>query len=272
MKKLLAIAVAASALMVAAPASAQAWQSINQRQAQLDQRIDMGVRNGSLTRAEAVRLRGEFNDLARLEARYRVNGLSYSERADLDRRFDALSARIRYERHDGQDRRDAWMPINQRQRQLDERIDVGVRNGSLTRTEAARLRAEFNGLSRLEARYRANGLSMSERADLDRRFDALSARIRYERHDSQDRRDAWVPINQRQRQLDQRIDAGRRDGSLSRQEELRLRAEFRQIADLEARYRRGGLSMGERRDLDMRFDRLSTRIMAERRDRNNWYG
>ncbi|WP_395645143.1 hypothetical protein [Terricaulis sp.] len=165
-----------------------------------------------------------------------------------------------------------WQSINQRQAQLDQRIDVGVRNGSLTRAEAVRLRDEFRDLARLEARYRVNGLSYGERADLDRRFDALSARIRYERHDNQDRGNAWVPINQRQRQLDDRIDAGRRDGSLSRQEELRLRAEFRAIADLEARYRRGGLSMGERRDLDMRFDRLSTRIMVERRDRNNWYG
>ena len=71
MNRFLAMAVAASALAVAAPASAQAWQSINQRQANLDARIDAGVRSGDLTRSEATRLRGEFNDLARLEERYR---------------------------------------------------------------------------------------------------------------------------------------------------------------------------------------------------------
>ena len=76
------------------------WVSINQRQAQLDQRIDRGVRNGSLNRREAYRLRGEFNQIARLEARYRVNGLSNWERADLDHRFDRLSAQIRAERND----------------------------------------------------------------------------------------------------------------------------------------------------------------------------
>ena len=63
MKKFLALAAAASVLAIAAPASAQAWQSINQRQANLDQRIDMGVRNGSLTRNEAVQLRSEFNPI-----------------------------------------------------------------------------------------------------------------------------------------------------------------------------------------------------------------
>ena len=79
-----------------------AWISINQRQAQLDRRIDQGVRNGSLNRREAYRLRGEFNQIARLEARYRVNGLNGWERADLDRRFDSLSAQIRAERRDDQ--------------------------------------------------------------------------------------------------------------------------------------------------------------------------
>ncbi len=130
MKQFLAMAVAASALAVAAPASAQAWQSINQRQANLDARIDAGVRSGDLTRSEATRLRGEFNDLARLEARYRSShGLSPAERRDLDMRFDRLSAQIRFERNDRQDRGDrGWVSINDRQRMLDMRIDQGRRD------------------------------------------------------------------------------------------------------------------------------------------------
>lgn len=184
MRKLLALAVAAGALAVAAPASAQVWQSINQRQAQLDQRIDAGVRDGSLTRQEAFRLRGEFNNLARLEARYRVGGLTYGERADLDRRFDALSSQIRYQRNDDQERGNGgWTNINERQRQLEFRIREGSRDGSLSRIEADRLRMEFNNIARLEARYRANGLNGFERADLQRRFDFLSNRIMAERRD-----------------------------------------------------------------------------------------
>lgn len=178
MRKLLAMAITASALAIAAPASAQAWQSINQRQANLDARIDAGVRSGDLTRQEAVRLRGEFNDLARLETRYRSSyGLSASERRDLDNRFDRLSSQIRFERNDRQDRNDNWQPINQRQRALDARIDRGVRSGALNRNEAVRLRSEFTGIARLEAQYRRNGLSISERRDLDRRFDRLDSRL-----------------------------------------------------------------------------------------------
>ena len=81
-----------------------------------------------------------------------------------------------------------WQPVQVRFRQLDHRIDVGVRNGQLSRREAVRLRAEFNQLIRLEASYRRNGLTQWERADLDRRFDRLSAQVRYERRDRDGRR------------------------------------------------------------------------------------
>ena len=97
MKKFLIPLLAASALAgVAVPAAAAPWANINQRQAQLDQRIDVGVRNGSLTRREAQNLRAEFQGIARLEYRYRrTGGLQTWERRDLDRRFDILSAKIR---------------------------------------------------------------------------------------------------------------------------------------------------------------------------------
>ncbi|WP_431471020.1 hypothetical protein [Sphingosinithalassobacter sp. LHW66-3] len=102
-------ATAIPAAAIAAPAPQQ-WQNINQRQANLDRRIDMGVRNGSVTRQEAVRLRQQFRALERIEAQYRRSrpGLTMAERRDLDRRFDALSRQIRIERNDrqvrGQDR------------------------------------------------------------------------------------------------------------------------------------------------------------------------
>ncbi len=107
-RTMVGIGLASVAMMaLPAPASAQPWQSINDRQERLDHRIDMGVRNGSLTRFEANRLRNEFNRIAFLENRYRRDGgLSWSERRDLDRRFDNLSRQIRFERHDGQDRWD----------------------------------------------------------------------------------------------------------------------------------------------------------------------
>ncbi|RHW18124.1 hypothetical protein D1610_06455 [Sphingomonas gilva] len=94
----------------AAPAPApwqQGWQSINQRQANIDRRIDQGVRRGTLNRNEAQRLRIQFRDLNRLEQQYRRSGrgLTLAERRDLDRRFDRLAQRVYNQKHD---RQTAW--------------------------------------------------------------------------------------------------------------------------------------------------------------------
>ena len=97
----------AATTIPAASAQHGSWQGINQRQAQLDQRIDRGVRSGQLDRREAARLRAEFRQIANLEHRYRRSapGLTMAERRDLDRRFDALSRKIRWERNDRNYRR-----------------------------------------------------------------------------------------------------------------------------------------------------------------------
>jgi len=112
MKTLTKIALAGTAALTlsAGAASAQGYghwgdwndhRSIAERQAALDGRIDAGMRNGRLTRQEAWRLRGEFRDISRRADAYAANGLNRWERADLDRRFDALSQRIRLEARDG---------------------------------------------------------------------------------------------------------------------------------------------------------------------------
>ncbi|RZJ46289.1 MAG: hypothetical protein EON87_05220 [Brevundimonas sp.] len=81
-----------------------------------------------------------------------------------------------------------WQPIAQRKYQLDQRIDVGARNGQLSRREATRLRTELNALVRLEYSYQRGGLSLRERQELDRRYDRLSQQVRAERRDRDNRR------------------------------------------------------------------------------------
>ena len=81
------------------------WQSISQRKYQLDRRIDRGERNGQLSRREATRLRYDLTALVRLERSYIQGGLSYRERADLDRRYDWLAVQVRAERRDRDDYR-----------------------------------------------------------------------------------------------------------------------------------------------------------------------
>lgn len=114
----LAATTAAVALGAALPAAAQSyrhapvyesrhdgWRSIHQRKYNLDRRIDQGVRTRQLSVREASRLKSELNSLVRLERAYQRDGLSRRERMELDRRYDALSAKVRYERRDHNGRR-----------------------------------------------------------------------------------------------------------------------------------------------------------------------
>jgi len=87
-----------------------------------------------------------------------------------------------------QDRGGSWQNISQRKYQLDRRIDRGERNGSLSRREATRLRFDLDALVYLERSYMRGGLSLRERAELDRRYDRLSFQVREERRDRDDRR------------------------------------------------------------------------------------
>jgi opacity protein-like surface antigen len=122
---LAALAATAGLAAAAAPAAAQDWRydrpgygydygyarydrgdyNIDARQARLNDRIEDGVRDGSITWREARELREQSRDIARVEARYRYDGLNGWERADLDRRLDRLDQQIRYERRDGDYRR-----------------------------------------------------------------------------------------------------------------------------------------------------------------------
>ena len=106
MKTIATALIAAATLAMALPAAASAApaQGVNQRERNLSIRIDQGVRNGSLTRAEASRLRTRLANLRRLEWRYRRGGLSYRERLTLDRQYDSLSRAVRVQRHDRQNR------------------------------------------------------------------------------------------------------------------------------------------------------------------------
>ncbi len=184
MRRLVIIALASASLTATAPlAVAQDWRSTDRRQARLDERIDGGVRNGSLTRAEAARLRAEYRDIARLETRYRRNDLSSWERADLDRRYDNLSVRIRDQRHDDQLRQRHAMPINQRQANISRRIAAGVRDRQISWSEARQLHSDYDDITRIEVRFRRNGLQPSERRYLSMRLDNLSRRVNNYRHD-----------------------------------------------------------------------------------------
>lgn len=105
MNKILLSMAAVGALAVAAPAAAQYGYgsnvnaggavSMSNRIAQLDARLQAGIRAGEINRAEARSLRMQMRQLQRLERQYSYNGLTQAERQDLQMRMRTLRRDIR---------------------------------------------------------------------------------------------------------------------------------------------------------------------------------
>ena len=187
----LLLAATAALTLGASAASAQAWMPMIERQAVLNDSLDSRLASGEITSAQAGMLRGDMASLVALEGRYRYGGLTSRERLDLDRRFGLIDDQMRLAlRTSGADRADSYIAMEDRKLDLDARIERGVRTGQLTRAEADALRDQFNDIVRVEASYRVDGLSPQETADLNRRFDDLSAEIRVARTDT-DRVYGW---------------------------------------------------------------------------------
>lgn len=182
MKTIALMTAAATALTLGAgAASAQVWMPMIERQAVLNDRIDVGVSGGDITASEAAAMRSDMRNLVSLEGRYRWGGLSAREKLDLDRRFAAIDDDLRIAMRTGAP--DRVLALEDRKLDFEERIDAGVNSGQITGAEAAELRDDFAALLQTEADYRIDGISSAERVELDRRFDELSARIHMARTD-----------------------------------------------------------------------------------------
>lgn len=209
----------------------------NQR-TQFESRLDAGVRDGSINYRQSERLRAGFAELVDLETRYASDGrFTTAERAELTDRYRRLNERLESAEDDDNDGGyGGWDRLAGQSAEFDARVAAALRARDITRTESTRLRADFQALVRLEAQYERDGLSDRERQDLEARYADLNRRVG----------DDYVPGNgggygndPRAMQIEARITAGERNGSISRTEASRLRTELadltRRWADLEAR-------------------------------------
>ena len=208
----------AGSLLVGGGAYAQSMYSIDQREAQQQQRIFDGIRDGSLTRGEAARLERGEQRIERYEARARADGVvTAAERQRLDRMLDHQSREIHRERtdnqrawggpsgwnHTGYDR-DGWnqghhygwergehngwggnhaSSFERRDGYQQNRIYNGVREGQITRGEFSRLENGEARINRAEARARADGVvTAGERHHIDNMQNRESREISRDRH------------------------------------------------------------------------------------------
>lgn len=226
-----------------------------QRRAALEQRIDSAVRDGSLGRREADQLRREYEEIVRLEAQYSANGnMSQQQRSDLRMRYRALNQRIGGQNNgqpvdqgdyqeDGQ-----WQTLSTRNADFERRISTGLRNRTVTQAEARRLRSDWRLLAQLEASYQRGGFDAREQADLWSRFNAIDSRLGggfgYDGNSAR-----WS-------QLESRLATSERNGRISRNDAVQIRAQLSDLMRLDVAYASGGYNADERTYLTRRYGEL----------------
>src|SRR4051812_39718033 len=140
------IAGAAFGTSFAASAQATTATSTLQRDAKQEQRIENGLQNGTITPREDAKLQRDEAKVDRLQAReLRDGSLSASDKARLDAAQNHASRDIATATHNGVDANPRSASSRRAQAQAQRnikqqsRIAAGVKDGSLTRHEAARL-------------------------------------------------------------------------------------------------------------------------------------
>lgn len=226
-----------------------------QRRAALEQRISSAVRDGSLSRREADQMRREYEEIVRLEAQYSANGnMSQQQRSDLRMRYRALNQRIGGQNNGqpidqgGYQDEGQWQMLSTRNADFELRIATGLRNRSLTQAEARRLRSDWRSLAQLEANYQRGGFDAREQADLWSRLNAIDSRL-----GGGFGNDGNIA---RWSQLESRLATSERNGRISRNDAVQIRAQLSDLMRLDTAYAPDGYNADERTYLTRRYGEL----------------
>lgn len=150
-------------------------------------------------------------------------------------------------------------PLATQRAQFIARIDADVRSGALTASNGTRVKAEYEQLVALEARYGAdNRFTTAERTELSDRYGALTQALTEGGYADED--EGSLSVADGRTEFNRRVDAGVTARRLSRTEATRLKSDYAALIQTEASYARDGISRREREDLDTRLDALDARV------------
>ncbi|CAM3597585.1 hypothetical protein [Polaromonas hydrogenivorans] len=182
-----------------APAMAQGTNTprIDQAQQAISTRIQQGMASGHITPSEAQVLIRRERDIQMRENQYKANGSANpQERQQLRADLSALNADV--ERMMAN--RDVVRPgyagnpgdaantpgIDNREYQIGQRIDEGVRSGRITPREARRLERREREIARHEAFFKSDGVvTRQERRQLRDELDALRGDVERMMHNNE---------------------------------------------------------------------------------------
>lgn len=224
------------------------------QQAQFNARIDADVRSRALTAANGDRMKADYADLVRIEARYGADGrFTTQERTDLSDRYGALTQALSEGGYAGGSTR---LPIAEGRAEFERRVDTAASARRITRTQATALKRDYAALIQVEAGYARDGIDSREQEDLDARLDALDARVGDTAYGGGAALDHRTRLTNIERALG--------SSGLSATAQTQLRVELGDLMRLEAAYSRTTPSSDDRAYLERRIADLETRARIRR--------
>jgi len=150
---------------------------IDQRERRQQRRVADGLKDGSITSGEAARIERDEAKIQRDEARAKADGVvTRRERARLNRELNHTSREIHRDRRNTPN-------VDRREQNQQNRIAGGLKNGSLTSGEAAKLERKEAKIQRDEAAAKADGVvTARENARLNRELNHTSRQIHRAKH------------------------------------------------------------------------------------------
>lgn len=161
------------------------------------QKIVQGIERGTLNRYEADKLNAELGTILNKIDRMKADGyLSQGERDKINTDLDRLDRDIFKEKHDavtvspGHAAQGDWRGgIRSRIQESKQKINQGVKRGTLNRHEARKLNKELGKILNKIDRMKSDGrLSQGEREKINRDLDRLDRDIFKEKRDDNRRR------------------------------------------------------------------------------------
>ncbi len=177
MKKFLVFGIMFVFLFAVATTWAGTADHIRARMDGLEQRIDEGVKAGTLTAQEAKSVQNELAGIRKGFDSAVQNGLSEREAKHFNGRLDALSKKVYREKHDREDARSAGK-IEEKIGSLQKRIDTASGRGALTPAETKKLQSGLDGIRKHYEHAQKDGkLTDQEIRSIRNQLDSLSKRI-----------------------------------------------------------------------------------------------
>lgn len=225
--------------------------NIDERQVQLEHRINDAVTAGRLTRAESQTFLDELDKIAELKANFKASSDSLStwESLKLVFQLDTLSRRLEQSLRD---RTVSGADLEARVREIESRLADARAAKRLTEQEANEFTYELNRIKLLRANFESDGnVNDSESLKLALALDTVSSRLELTMHD---RQYVLPNVDKLQAELEKRISEGIASGKIDAKESEALKAEIKNIAEREERLRRFGRPMTSVETLELALD------------------